>query len=513
MKPTTTLTCMILVAFSILFYGCTQKNEVQQKPNIIYFLADDLGYAELGCYGQEKIETPNIDALAKNGIRFTQHYAGAPVCAPSRCVLMTGKHTGHAQIRGNDEWASRGPVWDFEAMAKDPNLEGQRPLKPGTQTIGRLLQNAGYKTGIVGKWGLGAPLTEGIPNKQGFDFFYGYNCQRQAHTFFPVHLWKNTEKIKLNNKMVPPRTKLPEGTDYYDESVYEDFWLTDYASELMQNEVINFIKENKDNPFFMYYANPIPHNPLQAPKRWVDYYVEKFGDEEPYDGSRGYFPHRYPHACYAAMVSYMDEQLGEIISTLKDLGIYENTVIMFSSDNGPTYSGGADSPWFDSAKPFKSEQGWGKGNVTEGGIRVPMIAHWPGKIEPGTETDHISAFYDVLPTVCEIVKIDPPKDIDGLSFLPTLLGKGNQFKHEFLYWEFPASGGQQAIRMGKWKGIRKNIFKDSLRVQLYNLEEDIQELNDVSDQFPEIVEQIEKIFREERTTPEIERFKIKQLGD
>jgi arylsulfatase len=221
--------------------GCdAPKNE--KRPNIIYILADDLGYAELGCYGQTQIETPNIDALAANGMRFTQHYSGSPVCAPARCVFLTGKHAGHAQIRGNDEWAERGYVWDFEAASNNPNLEGQRPLKPGTVTIGTLLQQAGYKTGVVGKWGLGGPLTEGIPNKQGFDFFYGYNCQRQAHTFFPVHLWKNTEKVQLNNKMVPPRTPLPEGADPYDPDAYSDFWLTDYASELMQNEVIQFIR-------------------------------------------------------------------------------------------------------------------------------------------------------------------------------------------------------------------------------------------------------------------------------
>lgn len=503
----------IFAVFSIV--GCSQskiKTE-QTKPNIIYILADDLGYSEVGCYGQEKIETPNIDALATNGMRFTQHYAGAPVCAPSRCVLLTGKHLGHAQIRGNDEWASRGDVWDFEAMAKDPNLEGQRPLKTGTKTIGTLLQSVGYKTGIIGKWGLGAPLTEGIPNKQGFDFFFGYNCQRQAHTFFPVHLWKDTNKVILNNKMVPPRTKLPENADLYNPETYKDFWLTEYSSQLMQYEVINFIKENKENPFFMYYANPIPHNPLQAPKRWVDYYVEKFGDEEPYDGSRGYFPHRYPHACYAAMVSYLDEQVGEIVATLKELGLYENTIIMFTSDNGPTYSGGADSPWFDSAKPFKSERGWGKGNVNEGGIRVPMIAQWPGKIKSGTKTDLISAFYDVLPTMCEITGIEVPTDIDGNSFLPTLLNNENQIEHDYLYWEFPESGGQQAVRMGKWKGIRKNIRKDSMQIQLYNLENDIQELNDISKQFPEIVNKIETIFKKEHTPAEIERFKIKQLGD
>jgi len=504
---------IIFPAALLLVASCQNGKDEIQKPNIIYILADDLGYAEVGCYGQEKIETPNIDALAANGMRFTQHYAGAPVCAPSRCVLLTGQHLGHAQIRGNDEMPDRGDVWNFEAMYKDPNLEGQRPIKTGTQTIGTLLQKAGYKTGIVGKWGLGGPLTEGIPNKQGFDFFYGYNCQRQAHTFFPLHLWKNTEKVHLNNKLVPPNTLLPEGADPYDPESYADYWLTDYSSELMQKELIKFIKENKDGPFFMYYANPIPHNPLQAPKRWVDYYVDKFGDEEPYLGERRYFPHRYPHACYAAMVSYFDEQVGEIVSTLKDLGIYKNTLIMFSSDNGPTYSGGADSPWFDSARPFKSDPGWGKGNVTEGGIRVPMIAQWPWKIEPGTKTDLISVFYDVLPTICDLVGIEPEGNIDGISFLPTLMGEENQQKHEFIYWEFPASGGQQAVRMGKWKGIRKNIFKDSLRVQLYNLEKDIQELNDISAQNPEIVKKIESIFKKEHTPSEIERFTIKQLGD
>jgi arylsulfatase len=509
-------TTCLLPALILFFAACQNqpgKETVRQKPNIIYILADDLGYAELGCYGQEKIETPHIDVLASEGMRFTQHYSSAPVCAPARCMLLTGLHAGHAQIRGNDEWAERGDVWDFEAMANDPNLEGQRPLKPGTQTIGTLLQQAGYRTGVVGKWGLGGPLTEGIPNRQGFDFFYGFNCQRQAHTYFPVHLWKNTEKVPLNNRMVPPSTGLPEGADPNNPASYSDFWLAEYSPELMQKELIQFIKENKNHPFFMYYANPIPHVPLQAPKRWVDYYVEKFGDEEPYTGDQGYFPHRYPRACYAAMVSYFDEQVGEIVATLKELGLYENTIIMFSSDNGPTFNGGTDSPWFDSAKPFKSEQGWGKANLMEGGIRIPMIANWPGEIEPGSQTDLISAQYDVLPTLCEIAGIEPAGNVDGISFLPTLLGQGNQEEHGFLYWEFPASGGQQAIRMGKWKGIRKNIFRDSLRVRLYNLEEDMQELNDVSDLHPEIVQKMEAIFVQEHTPAELERFKIKQLGD
>ena len=499
----------------LLLQACHNNNtkKAPSRPNIIYILADDLGYADLGCYGQEKIETPNIDALANSGIRFTQHYTSSPVCAPARCMLLTGLHSGHAQIRGNDEWAERGDVWNFEAMAGDPNLEGQRPLKPGTQTIGTLLQQAGYKTGIVGKWGLGGPLTEGIPNKQGFDFFFGYNCQRQAHTYFPVHLWHNTEKVQLNNKMVPPRTKLPEGADPHDPDSYHDFWLNEYAPELMQEQAINFINEFKYEPFFLYYATPIPHVPLQAPKRWVDYYIKKFGDEEPYTGNLNYLPHRYPRAAYAAMVSYFDEQVGELVETLKKLGLYENTLIMLSSDNGPTFNGGTDSPWFDSARPFKSEQGWGKANLTEGGIRVPMIAHWPAKIKQATESHLISAHYDVLPTLCEITGVIPEGNLDGISFLPALLTDKNQKEHEFLYWEFPASGGQQAVRMGKWKGIRKNIFRNNLHIQLYNLEDDIQEINDVSEQHPDIVKIIESIFEKEHKAAEIGRFKIKHLGD
>jgi arylsulfatase len=428
-------------------------------------------------------------------------------------MLLTGYHSGHAQIRSNDEWPERGDVWDFERVSNEPYLEGQRPMAAGTQTIGTLLQKAGYKTGVVGKWGLGGPLTESIPNKLGFDFFVGYNCQRQAHTYFPLHLWKNTEKIPLNNRMVPPGTRIPEGGDPYNIESYNDFWLNEYSSELMQKELIQFIKDHKDEPFFMYYANPVPHVPLQAPKRWVDYYVKKFGDEEPYSGDKGYFPHRYPHAAYAAMVSYFDEQVGEIVNTLKELGLFENTIILFSSDNGPTFNGGTDSPWFDSARPFKSEQGWGKANLREGGIRIPMIAHWPGKIKPGTQTDHLSAHYDVLPTLCELAQVVPPENIDGISFLPTLLGKEQQKKHTFLYWEYPASGGQQAVRMGDWKGIRTHMFQNNLKIELFNLENDFREQVDLSEKFPEVVTEIRQLFEREHTRSEIERFKFAVLND
>lgn len=484
-----------------------------RKPNIIFILADDLGYADLGCYGQENIETPNIDALAKNGMRFSRFYSGSPVCAPARCVLMTGQHTGHCHIRGNDEWRERGEVWNYAKAVENPYLEGQRPIPADTNTVGKLLQSVGYKTAVVGKWGLGAPLTEGIPNKQGFDFFFGYNCQRQAHTFFPKHLWKNTDKVWLDNPLVVTGTKLEPDADPFDEKSYADFYLKEYSPDLMYEEIDDFVGANRENPFFLYWATTIPHVALQAPKRWVDYYVNKFGDEEPYLGDRGYLPHRYPHAAYAAMISYLDEQIGLLVDKLKSLGIYENTVIMFSSDNGPSSAGGADSEWFLSARPFSSARSRVKGSVYEGGIRVPLIASWLGRIKAGSESDHISAFYDVLPTLCELTGAQVPDDIDGISFLPTLLGRKEQAPHEFLYWEFPAYGGQQAVRMGPWKGIRRNLLEEQVRTELYHLEKDIEEQNDVAAENPAIVRKIEQIMKREHRPAEIERFKMAALGD
>ncbi len=485
---------------------------MSKKPNIIFILADDLGYGDLGCYGQQKIETPNINKLAETGMRFTQHYAGAPVCAPSRCVLLTGKHTGHSQIRGNDEWAERGEVWNYEAMVKDSTLEGQRPLENGTTTIASILKNAGYKTGMVGKWGLGAPNTNSIPTKMGFDFFTGINCQRMAHTYFPVHLYENEHRLYLGNDTVAPNTKLDPGADPLDISSYKKFSLQNYTCDVMVDAMTDFIQENKDSAFFMYWASPLPHTPLQAPQRWIDYYVEKFGDESPYLGEKSYFPQRYPHAAYAAMVSYLDENVGKLVQQLKDLGIYENTIIMFTSDNGPTYNGGTDSPWFDSARPFRSEQGRGKGFVYEGGIRVPMIVSWPGHVQPGTNSEHISAFYDVMPTLCDIAGITVPENSDGISFLPTMLGK-EQHPHDYLYWEFPELDGQQAIRMGKWKGIRKNIKNGNMKLELYDLDSDIEEQNDISGDHSEIIQKMEEIMIKEHTPAKGEKFRMKELGD
>lgn len=484
-----------------------------RKPNIIYILADDLGYGDLSCYGQQIIETPNIDQLAAEGMRFTQHYSGAPVCAPARCMLLTGKHSGHAFVRGNDEWRDRGDVWNFEAMFKDPKLEGQRPLPSEEVTIAELLKEGGYTSGCVGKWGLGAPETEGLPNRQGFDFFYGYNCQRQAHTFYPLHLWKNEERVLLNNKMVAPNTRLAEGADPNDSVSYTDFRLNDYSAELMHKEALNFIKENKDHSFFLYYASPIPHVPLQAPQKWVDYYREKIGPEDPYVGDKGYFPCQYPRATYAAMISYLDEQVGDIIKQLKAMDLDENTLIVFSSDNGPTYTGGADTEFFNSARPFKTTYGWGKGFVNEGGIRVPMIAKWPGHIQANSASDLISCFIDIMPTFCDVAGIEAPGNIDGLTFLPTLLGQNTQVAHEYLYWEFPEYDGQQAVRIGNYKAIRKNIQKGNLDIELYDLSRDIQEQHNIASEHPEIMEKIKSIMIKEHIPASTERFKMAALGD
>jgi len=495
--------------------GSNLKNQV--KPNIIYILADDLGYGEVGVYGQKKIETPNIDQLANDGMIFTQHYTGAPVCAPARCVLLTGKHMGHSAIRGNDEWNERGSVWDYRAVAKDSTLEGQRPLPSNTITLANLLQKAEYKTGMIGKWGLGAPHTESIPNRMGFDYFFGYNCQRQAHTYNPIHLYENENRFYLGNDTLPPSTGLFENEDPLVLESYARFNQSAYAPEISFEKLMGFVKQNKNDPFFLYWASPIPHLPLQAPKAWVDHYVKKFGDEKPYayiDGEKGnYFPSRYPRATYAAMVSYLDENIGKLILYLKDEGLYDNTLIIFTSDNGPSYTGGTDSPWFESGGPFESTYGRGKGFLYEGGIRVPMITSWPNQIRAGTTSEHVSAFWDVLPTFCEITNQKIPHNLDGLSFLNAMTQNKEQEKHEYLYWEFPEYQGQVAVRKGPWKLIWKEIKKGNQKVELYNLDEDAGEKKDVSSSHPEILEEFYAIIKKEHETPEVNRFKIEALEE
>lgn len=504
-----TAVVIVFPAFAVI--SCGTGNQITEKPNIIYILADDLGYGDLGAYGQTRIETPNIDMLARSGVLFTQHYTGAPVSAPARCILLTGLHSGHAQVRGNDEWAERGAVWDYRAMIADSTLEGQRPMAKGTVTIGTLLQEAGYETALVGKWGLGAPHTESIPNKMGFDFFFGYNCQRMAHTLYPVHLYKNESKYSLNNDTIAPHTKFNPDDDPYNPDSYSRFSLNDYAPEIMFNEIENFVSDNKSNPFFLYWATPIPHVPLQAPADWVQKYVEKFGSEEPYvTGS--YFPSQYPRATYAAMISDLDYNVGKLVKLLKELGIYENTIIIFSSDNGPSYAGGTDSQWFESAAPFRSETGYIKGQLNEGGIRVPMIASWPAVIKPGRISSHQSAFQDVLPTLCEIAGAEIPELTDGISFLPELRGK-KQEKHDYLYWEFPESGGQQAVLIGNLKAIRKNIHKGNTTFELFDIINDPEEMSNIAADNPEIIERVLEICSQEHRSSANPKWRYKVIDD
>lgn len=510
----------LVLFFMVIFaVSCAEQKEEKDiakasRPNIIYILADDLGYGEIGVFGQERIETPNIDKLAKEGMIFTQHYTSAPVCAPARYMFLTGKHAGHSFIRGNHEWRERGDVWNYKAMAKDSTLEGQHPMPLETKTLAHYLQDVGYRTGMIGKWGLGAPHTKSIPNEMGFDFFYGYNGQRQAHTYYPLHLYKNRNRVHLANDTIAPHTPFPEGADPNDLESYADFNLTDYAPDLMFNELTQFVARNKAAPFFMYWATPIPHVALQAPKRWVDYYIEKFGPEEPYlsGGKNSYFSHRNPHAAYAAMVSYLDENIGKLVAQLKKEGIYDNTLIVFTSDNGPSYAGGAAPEYFASAKPFDGRYGRGKGFVYEGGIRVPTFFTWPNKIKANTKSNHISAHYDMMSTLADITGFEPNTKSDGISFLPTLLSKEDQAAHDFLFWEFPEYDGQIAIRMGDWKVVRQHLKSpDKATIELYNLENDPQELNNIAHEHPEIMEKAAVIFKNEHTKAKAERFEIPLL--
>ncbi|MEG1544956.1 MAG: sulfatase-like hydrolase/transferase, partial [Tannerellaceae bacterium] len=402
-KTTVVLGVSLLGTFTVPGYA---KEAPAKQPNIIYILADDMGRAEMNCYGQQLIETPNMDKLARSGMLFTNSYSGTAVSAPSRCILMTGLHSGHAYIRGNDEMDERGNVWSHAAMYADSTLEGQRNVPANTVMIPALLKKGGYTTACIGKWGLGYPGSVSTPNKMGFDFFYGYNCQRQAHTYYPMFLYRNEQREYTENKLQPiPGTKLASDEDPANEQSYAKYTQKQYSPDLMYPEILKFVESNKDKPFLLMWTTPIPHVPLQAPEKLVKHYVDKFGDEAPYEGKKGYFPCRYPRATYAAMLTYWDEQIGGLMQKLKDLGIYENTVIILTSDNGPSYNGGSDSPFFDSAKPFKCEMGWGKGNLREGGIRTPMVVSWPAKVKAGTTSDILCSFWDMMPTFCDLAGV------------------------------------------------------------------------------------------------------------
>lgn len=460
-----------VLALLLAFFTCnaSQKDYQKTKPNIIYILADDLGYGDLSCYGQKHYQTPNIDKLAAQGMLFTQHYAGSTVCAPSRSSLMTGQSTGHTPIRGNKEWKP----------------EGQWPMTDTAFTVAEMLKEAGYATGCFGKWGLGYPGSEGDPNKQGFEEFYGYNCQRMAHNYYPGHLWHNQEKVIL------------EGNK---ENQY-----IEYAPEIIQQHALQFIEKNKDQPFFLYYPTTIPHAELLVPEKYISEYRGKYLPEMNYDGSSfgdedfrigGYGSQTESHAAFAAMVTLLDKQVGELLDKLKDLGLDENTLVIFSSDNGPHLEGGADPDYFDSNGFLRGY----KRDLFEGGIRVPMIARWAGKIEAGSKTNHISSFWDVLPTCAEITGVKKPENIEGISFLPTLLGETEQQNHEYLYWEFHEKGGRQAIRKGKWKYVSYNVLiEEKKTIELYDLSKDIGEKQNVAEQNPLVVSEMKKILEGVRT--------------
>ena len=458
----------------------------RRKPNIIYLLADDLGYAELGCYGQKWIKTPHIDRMAAEGMRFTQHYSGSPVCAPSRCVLMTGKHTGHAYIRTNGN--PKDPETQRLRKQYGCQFPGQHPIPNDEVTIAELLKAHGYATGAMGKWGLGQWGTSGDPNRQGFDLFYGYNCQVHAHNHYPRYLWRNGKKETLDGN---------------------DRTLTgkQHSQDLFIREALKFIRANKARPFFLYMPFIIPHLSIQVPEATLAEYKGKIPEEA--HKHRGYLKHPFPRAGYAAMITHMDRGIGEIMALVKQLGLEDDTLVVFSSDNGPTFRrlGGSDSDFFQSAGPFRGL----KGSLYEGGIRVPMVARWPGRIAPGSTADHLSAFWDMLPTLCDVAGVEAPNGIDGISLLPTLTGQGEQKTHDYLYWEFPSYGGQQAVRMSLWKGIRQKMHKGTLKTELYNLKDDPGETKDVAAAHPDIVARIESIMRQARVPSPL--FKFRALDE
>ena len=432
-----------------------------RKPNIILILGDDLGYSQLGCTGEQKIRTPRIDELAAQGVRFTDAHSGSPVCAPSRCVLMTGLHTGHAQIRDN----------------KEIQPEGQGPLAAGTATLARLLKAEGYATAATGKWGLGAPGSTGDPNRQGIDLFFGYNCQRHAHNHYPTHLWRNDAKVQIDGNDGGPTGK-------------------QYAPDLFEREALEFIRNKKDVPFFLFFATTVPHLALQVPDDSLAEYAGLW-PETPYDGKKGYLPHARPRAAYAAMVTRFDRSVGRILDQLKSLGLEDETIVLLASDNGETYDiGGYDPVFFKGSGPFRDH----KGSIYEGGIRVPLIVRWPGRIRPGRTTEHLCGLQDILPTMLEAAGAPAriPQEIDGLSLLPVLTEKGKAEEHRFLYMEFPAYGGQQMVRTGRWKAVRRNLQKDpAAPVELYDLESDIAESRDVSREHPDLVAKAREIMKAE----------------
>jgi arylsulfatase A-like enzyme len=446
-------TCLVLITSATNF-------SAQTKPNIIFIQADDLGYGDLSCYGQRKFKTPNIDRLAAEGMRFTQYYAGSTVCAPSRSALMTGQHTGHTRIRGNARY----------------------PLAPEDVTVAEVLKSApgapagGYHTALIGKWGLGEAGTTGVPNRQGFDYFFGYLNQRHAHNYYPTFLWRDEERVKLRN-VVPDEDA--EGSGNSTNRV-------DYTHDLIAEESLKFIEGNSGGPFFLYLAFTIPHANNEAKNKGME--VPDLGEFANKD-----WPDQ--EKAKAAMITRMDRDVGRLMALLKKLGIDDNTLVFFTSDNGPHREGGADPDFFDSNGPLRGI----KRDLYEGGIRVPMIARWPKRIKAGAKSDQVWAHWDFLPTAAEVAGVKPPDKIDGISMFNALLGR-RQRNHEFLYWEFHERGFSQAVRTGDWKAVRNS--PDS-PLELYDLKTDLGEQNNVAAKHPEVVKKIEEYLKTARTESEL----------
>lgn len=457
------------------------------KPNIVFILADDLGYRELGSFGQQKIRTPHLDKLADQGMRLTQHYSGNAVCAPSRCVLMTGKDPGRAFVRNNSEMQP----------------EGQKPIPASEVTLAELLQQQGYVTGGFGKWGLGGPGSEGEPLRQGFNRFFGYNCQRHAHSYYPDYLWSDNERIPLNNHpAVPGHARLPENADPANPRSYDAFKGQDYAPDRIREQALKFVRDNKDKPFFLYYPTVIPHVALHVPDDALKPYLEHGWDDPPFTAANGgYTPHFTPRAAYAAMISYLDSDVGQLMTLLDELKLADNTLVVFSSDNGTTHlDQEVDYAFFKSVGELRGL----KGSLYEGGVRVPTLIRWPGQVDAGSRSHRVSGFEDWLPTIMEVVgaaeKI--PDGIDGVSLLPTLLGE-EQPERPFLYREFGAYGGQQSIRVGAWKAVRQNMTQGNLEVELYDLVTDVGESKNVAVDHPEVVARLTRMMAEHRTPSEL----------
>ena len=444
----------------VSFIAHAQEKTATKQPNIILILADDLGYTDLGCYGQQKTETPNIDKLAKAGMQFMQFYAGNTVCAPSRATLFTGLHTGHTPVRGNRELKP----------------EGQTPLPDSVVTIANILHDHGYATAAFGKWGLGYITTPGDPNKKGFDLFFGYNCQRLAHNYYPDHLWNNHERINF-----------PENADSN----------TLYSADYIHEHAMQFLNEQHDKPFFLYLPYTLPHGEVVTPHDSVyNFYVKKFNEAPqkeapPKPGHEGHGFEPYPHAAFATMVGRLDRYTGEIIKAIHDKGIEENTLVIFTSDNGPHRENGGDPDFFDNHKGLRGI----KRDLYEGGIRVPFIAYWKGKILPGV-TNQVAALYDLYPLFQQTAGIPITENIDGISILPTLMGK-KQIQHDYLYWEFHENDGRQAVRWENWKAVKLGVSKNAnAAVELYNLAIDPSEKDNVAAMYPGIAKQLDDMIKQ-----------------